>query len=240
MPFRVLAHRLVLRSGTMRRALIVIGKAPVPGLTKTRLVPPLSPDDAASLYRAFLLDTLALALGIGWEQTSLIHPQGDGPALRGLVPAGVQLIEQPGRGLGLALSEAFARQFAEGADTAVLIGSDNPTLPREPILAAQAALEKGSDVVLGPSHDGGYYLIGLRQPRPRLFDRIEWSTPRVHRQTLARTRELGLRVTSVQAWYDVDEAADLERLRDDLDTMPHDVATHTRVALEAIRAAPAR
>src|SRR5262245_31465488 len=164
----------------MRRAVIVIGKAPLAGVTKTRLVPPLSSEDAATLYRAFLLDTLALALGLIWEQTSLIHPGGHGPALRGLVPDGIHLIEQTGTGLGDALAYAFEHQFAQGSESAILIGSDNPTLSAEPIAAAQRALDDGADLVIGPTSDGGYYLIGMRQPQPGVFQDIDWSTDRVY------------------------------------------------------------
>lgn len=224
----------------MRRALIVIGKAPLPGRTKTRLIPPFSPEDAATLYQAFLLDTLTLASSLEWDQTSLIHPVGHGRALRGLVPDRVRLVEQEGTGLGDALGSAFKSEFARGCDSAILIGSDNPTLSAEPVAAAQRALDDGADLAIGPSVDGGYYLIGMRQPRPGVFEDIEWSTPRVYQQTLERARNLGLRVDTVSAWYDVDEPSDLERLRQDLHVLPQHVAAHTRAALEAIRAAPAR
>lgn len=226
--------------GRMRRGLIVIGKAPVPGHTKTRLVPPLSLQEAATLYRAFLLDTLALALSLGWEQTSLIHPGGHGPDLARLVPNGIQPIEQTGTGLGDALAYAFERQFADGCESAILIGSDNPTLSAEPITAAQRALDNGSDLVIGPTLDGGYYLIGMRQPQPGVFQNIDWSTARVYQQTRERARNLGLRIAAVSRWYDVDESADLKRLRADLEALPQHVAAHTRAALEAIRAAPLR
>lgn len=226
--------------GEMRRALIVIGKAPLPGRTKTRLAPPLSAEGAATLYRAFLLDTLALALSLGWEHTSLVHPGGHGPALRALVPNGIHLLEQTGAGLGDALGSAFERQFAEGCDSAILVGSDNPTLPAEAIVEAQTGLDTGADVTIGPSLDGGYYLIGMKQPRPCLFQDIDWSTPRVYQQTLNHARELGLRVSTVRPWYDVDEPADLERLRRDLHDLPLHIAVHTRAAVETTRAAPAR
>jgi rSAM/selenodomain-associated transferase 1 len=223
----------------MRRALIVVGKAPIAGQTKTRLVPPLSADDAAALYRGFLLDTLQLALSLGWEQISLVHPRGHAPHLAGLT-SNVQLVEQPRDGLGHALAFAFERHFAAGCDSVTLIGSDNPTLRAEPILAAHAALERGRDLAIGPSLDGGYYLIGMRQPHLGVFEDIEWSTPRVYLQTLARARDLALRVHSVAEWYDVDEPADLDRLRSELDRSPPEVAPNTRAALAATRAAPAR
>jgi rSAM/selenodomain-associated transferase 1 len=221
----------------MRRALIVVGKAPTPGRTKTRLVPPLSAAAAAALYRGFLLDTLELARGLGWECISLVHPRGDAPALRGLTP-GVQLLEQPRDGLGLALSFAFERHFADGCDTVTLIGSDNPTLPAELIDDAQNALARGHDLAIGPSLDGGYYLIGMRRPHLGIFDHIDWSTSRVFAQTLDRAAALELRAHTIHEWYDVDEAKDLEQLVHELDRSPLVVAPNTRAALERYAGAP--
>ncbi|MBV9131566.1 MAG: TIGR04282 family arsenosugar biosynthesis glycosyltransferase [Chloroflexi bacterium] len=226
----------------MRRALIVVGKAPVAGHTKTRLVPPLSSADAAELYAAFLLDTLSLAHDLGWERVSLIHPRGDGDRLR-LLARGVELVEQPGDGLEHALASAFEHHFKLGDEAVILIGSDSPTLGLEPIRAAEAALLRGADLAIGPTVDGGYYLIGMRQPHLGVFEHIAWSTPRVFGQTLERAAHLELKVCSVAQWYDVDGPADLARLQHDLATRRPDVAPHTRAVLEAIdlaRAAQAR
>jgi uncharacterized protein len=222
----------------MRRALIVIGKAPIPGISKTRLVPPLSAEEAAAVYRGFLLDSLEMAASLGWERTSLIHPRGHAALLRGLRPSRIRLVEQPGQGLGQALAYAFAHHFEDRFDTVTLIGSDNPTLPPETVRTAEAALEAGSDVVLGPTIDGGYYLIGMRQPHLGLFEGIEWSTPRVYAQTLAQASRRNLRVHSVREWYDVDEPDDLDRLVRELESSPPSVAAHTRIALRAMGVAP--
>jgi uncharacterized protein len=221
----------------MRRALLVIGKAPIAGRTKTRLVPPLTADEAAALYRGFLLDTLDLAMQLHWERTALVHPRGHTAMLREVVPAGINLIEQPHEGLADALAYAFDRHFTEGFDRVVLIGSDNPTLNAAPLRDAEAALD-GADLAIGRTLDGGYYLIGMRQPRLGVFEGIDWSTPRVYAQTLARATHLHLRVHEVAQWYDVDEPADLERLQSDLATSPRTVARHTRVALRAMQVAP--
>ncbi|HEY2593779.1 MAG TPA: TIGR04282 family arsenosugar biosynthesis glycosyltransferase [Chloroflexota bacterium] len=227
----------------MRRALIVIGKAPVAGSAKTRLAPPLSAEDAADLYRGFLLDTLDMASILGWEGTRVIHPRGDGPALANLLAhMRVELLEQRATGLGDALAFAFERAFADGYDTAILIGSDNPTLPARPAQDAWRALQAGADLAIGPTLDGGYYLIGMREPHLGVFADIEWSTPRVYQQTLKRARQLDLRVQSVAEWYDVDEPADLERLSREVAEAPAQVARHTREVLERLSAAatPAR
>jgi rSAM/selenodomain-associated transferase 1 len=214
----------------MRRACLIVGKAPRPGSTKTRLVPPLSPAEAADVYRGFLLDSIGLGLELGWERVSVVHPSDSGQALASLMPADVCLLEQPGQGIGDALSHAFEKHLAEGFARVVLIGSDNPTLPAGLIEQACAALDT-HDVSIGPSADGGYYLIGLRTPHLGVFEGIDWSTSRVYRQTLDQARRLNLSVHSVSEWYDVDEPADLERLQRELSAAPSSVAPNTRMAL---------
>ncbi|HLZ27734.1 MAG TPA: TIGR04282 family arsenosugar biosynthesis glycosyltransferase [Chloroflexota bacterium] len=217
----------------MRRALIIVGKPPAPGQTKTRLAPPLSADGAAALYRGFLLDSVSLGLGLGWEQVTVVHPRAGGEALAALLPGQIRLLEQPGQGLADALPYAFARHLAGGFDRVVLIGSDNPTLPRGLIEQACAALDD-HDLAIGPSADGGYYLVGLREAHLGVFDAIEWSTSRVYFQTLARADQLDLRVCQLPEWYDVDEPADLARLQHELATSADDVAPHTRAALQRL------
>jgi rSAM/selenodomain-associated transferase 1 len=224
----------------MRRALIVVGKAPVAGRTKTRLVPPLTPVEAAALYGAFLLDSVDLGLGLCWECVSVVHPRGEGAALRELLPREVSLLEQRSVGLGDALTHAFEHHLAQGFDRVVLIGSDNPTLPAAPIEGACAALTTARDIAIGPTPDGGYYLIGMAAPHLGVFDDIAWSTPRVYAQTLARAAALGLRVHPVPKWDDVDEPADLDRLHLELRSCSPDIAPHTRAALERLAAAPNR
>jgi len=210
----------------MRRSLVLVGKAPLPGAAKTRLGPPVA---AAALYRAFLLDTLDLARQLGWQRTTIVHPRGDDAELRSLCE-GVQLLEQNTSGLEDALKCAFTCHFREGFERVVLIGSDSPTLPVDVIVEAEAALAD-HDVVLGPTRDGGYYLIGMRQPHLGLFEDVDWSTSRVFAQTLRKAQRLGLQVHEVGEWYDVDEPADLDRLRDELTRLPESVAPNTRATL---------
>src|SRR5262249_49747267 len=150
----------------------------------------LSSEDAAALATAFLHDTLATALGLRWERTTLVHPRGQAPLLEGLLAPRVHLLEQPSDGLGDALAYAFEWHFSAGFNSVTLIGSDTPTWPGEPIQAAADALRSDDDVAIGPASDGGYYLIGMRQPHLRLFERIDWSTSRVFTQTLMRADEL--------------------------------------------------
>jgi rSAM/selenodomain-associated transferase 1 len=214
----------------MRRACVIVGKAPEPGQTKTRLVPPLTAEEAAELYRGFLLDAVHLGLSLDWERVSVVHPQGSRQALADLLPPEVCLVEQRGHGLFGALSYAFERHLAEGFREVVLIGSDNPTVPAGPVHEACAALAD-HDLTIGPSADGGYYLLGMRASHPGVLEHIDWSTARVYAQTLAQARRLSLRVHAVAEWYDVDEPADLERLQRDLSGQRLEVAAHTRAVL---------
>ena len=173
---------------------------------------------------------MALGLQLGWERVSLIHPRGDQPALADLLPPSVRLVEQDGHTLVSALTSAFATHLAEGFDRVVLIGSDNPTLGRGPIDEACAALDS-VDLTIGPSADGGWYLIGMRALHLGVFDNVDWSTPRVYAQTLSQAQALDLRVHAVQEWYDVDEPADLDRLQRELADGPPTLAPNTRAAL---------
>jgi glycosyltransferase A (GT-A) superfamily protein (DUF2064 family) len=129
--------------------------------------------------------------------------------------------------IGDGLNQALERVLAAGHSPAMAFHSDGPTVPAAYLEQAIARLQE-ADVVLGPSEDGGYYLIGLKQARPELFRDIEWSTERVTAQTLARIHTLGLNGALLPSWYDVDRPADLDRLRVELATLPAEVAPHTR------------
>jgi rSAM/selenodomain-associated transferase 1 len=228
---------LVRRSGdgldlALSRSIVVVGKPPEPGRTKSRLVPPLSFEEAADLYRAFLQDTVETVLGLGWEDAALVHPATEGATseLRALLPQGIRLQPQVGEGLGPALAGAFSSQLQAGYACVVLIGSDTPTLPPELIEAASRALE-AHDLVIGPSADGGYYLIGMTGFHPGLFDRIAWSTNLVFDQTMEHARELHLRTHVLPEWYDVDTGQELCRLLEHLRVLPPNVAAATRTVL---------
>ena len=219
----------------MRKALIVVGKAPQAGVTKTRLCPPLTPDQAASLYSAFLVDTVGTARSLGWARVTLVYPDASGARaiLTRLLPRDVRLEHQDGYGLGEALRGAFDREFAQGFDRVVLIGSDNPTLPASLIRAADDGLDR-HDVVIGPASDGGYYLIGMDHAHPALFEGITWSTSVVYRETLERARAARLSVLSIEEWSDVDTFADLARVRSELGEADLTVAPTTRAELRAL------
>ena len=199
---------------TARVAVAVMAKVPVAGAVKTRLCPPLRPGEAATLARCFLQDRVdqlaALPLG---EPMVAFTPLGQAAAVRRLVPPDVRLVAQAGKDLGARLDRLLTDLLAEGYAGAIAVDADSPTLPSAYLEAACRHLEGGgADVVVGPSEDGGYYLIGLRQPAPALFRAMAWSTPAVLPETLARVREAGLRLHLLPAWFDVDRGPDLERL----------------------------
>lgn len=200
----------------MKQMLLIMAKVPRPGTCKTRLCPPLSPEQAAELYRGFLLDTLAGARAAMARETVpttvvLIHPQGDAEAMRSLLPFAVNLHEQPKGDLGATLNGLFSEYLADGCERVIIIGTDSPSMPTEFLLEALAAPNE-QDVVLGRARDGGYYLIGLKRPVPRLFEEIAWSTSQVYAQTVERAAELGLRVYNLPPWYDIDTVSELHEL----------------------------
>jgi uncharacterized protein len=198
-------------------AIAVMAKASAPGRTKTRLVPPLTPEEAASLNTAFLRDVsdnlLAAAAFSDISAWMAFAPAGAEPFFRAHLPAAVGLIETVKPDFGACLFHAAETLLAAGHRGACLLNSDSPTLPIGYLVAAATALAAPGDrAVIGPSSDGGYYLIGIKQPHRALFQDIEWSTERVYRQTLARCAELGLPVFELPIWYDVDDAASLRIL----------------------------
>ena len=200
--------------------LIVFARAPsAPG--KTRLTSGLAPEVAASLRRALLADTLAEAAATGGAICLCYTPETAAAELQdlvrdeGFVDAG--FLVQSGADLGARMKEAFRACFASGDEHAILIGSDLPTLPGEFIVDAAAALVSPADVVLGPSEDGGYYLVGVSRTRAdaaldALFSEVPWGSPDVLARTLGRLREAGLRVELVAPWFDVDTPEDLARV----------------------------
>jgi len=212
-----------------RIALCIMAKAPEPGRVKTRLCPPLSPDDAADLYRCFLLDKIAQARQVAGVEPVLAYAPAQAAAVFEALAPGFTLLAQRGTDLTARLVAVCDQLFLDGCEAALLIDSDTPTLPTERIERAVAVMtEGGCDLVFGPSEDGGYYLVGLRRPHPELFEGMRWSTPTVLEETLRRARALGLSSTTLSAWYDVDTAADLARLYTDLAAGPDGGPRHTR------------
>ena len=204
-------------------ALIVFAKVPRPGRVKTRLSPPLAPADAARLYDAFLRDALDLyagaAPGPGWaDPFGLGAPLAvrlylDDPAAAppDLAPAAVSVHAQRGDGLGARLGRAFAETFAAGHASAVVIGTDHPTLPPAFVGEAVRASAAPLAVAIGPSDDGGYYLLGTGELAPGLFD-MPYSHGGVFEDTLDAALDAGLDPTILPSHYDVDDLDTLRRL----------------------------
>lgn len=180
---------------------------------KTRLIGDLTPADAARLHAAFLEDVLARLQGGDFELRiawALDPGETDADMPAGPVPG----VRQQGSDLGERLYRALSEAAASGAKAVAAVGSDHPTIPLELVHRAFAAVETGTDVVLGPAEDGGYYLIALRAGAvsPRLFAEIAWSTEQVLPATLERCRELGLTVELLPTASDLDTPDDLRRL----------------------------
>ena len=203
---------------TPHAALVIFAKAPIPGEVKTRLCPPLTPDEAATLHGSFVLDML--------ERTKLAVAKLQLPFHRYLACApsselvffkimeerqGVRLLDQVGENLGQRMHRTFVDLFAKGYTHVIIMGTDVPTLPLSVYQEAFTMLGR-SDVVLGPALDGGYYLIGLKQPAEQLFTGVPWSTDQVLAVTQQQANALGLSVELTTAWRDVDTIEDLQAL----------------------------
>jgi rSAM/selenodomain-associated transferase 1 len=198
-------------------AMAVMGKASIPGRAKTRLVPPLSPEEAARLNTAFLQDALGNVIAAGSQPYVAFGPRGSEAFFREHLPAEVGLIEACLPNFGDCLHLAIETMLAAGHPAACVINSDSPTLPTRLLRAAARLLaEPGDHAVLGPSEDGGYYLLGLKRARRTLFEDIDWSTDRVAEQTRQRAAAAGLPLRVLDPWYDVDDLAALQRVRAEL------------------------
>jgi rSAM/selenodomain-associated transferase 1 len=200
----------------MTALLIIFAKEPVPGQVKTRLCPPLSPEGAARLYRCFLEDILEEMAQVPGIRVALAHsPAGAKDFFQKLAHPDILLFPQAGADLSDRLVRACDRGFTGGFKNVLVRNSDSPDLPGEIVAAGVQALKSGrAEVVLGPSPDGGYYLVGLNQPRPELFQGISWSTSTVLADTLERARRLSLAVHLLPFWPDIDTPADLQAFVD--------------------------
>jgi rSAM/selenodomain-associated transferase 1 len=199
----------------------VMAKASVPGRSKTRLTPPLSAIEAAAFNTAFLKDVsanlLAASRSAGIRGYMAYGPPGTQQFFADHLPDAIGLIEAWLPNFGDCLFKAINGLFEAGHGAAVVLNSDSPTLPTALLIeTAEVLAQDGDRAVLGPSTDGGYYLLGIKQAHRRLFDDVDWSTERVARQTLSRAEEIGLEVHCLPAWYDVDDAPSLRQLHREL------------------------
>jgi rSAM/selenodomain-associated transferase 1 len=194
------------------RALVVFVKHPAPGAVKTRLAAAVGPEAAARLYRTLAERVLEATTPRAGEYERLVFfdPPGALADVRTWLP-GVRLAAQSAGDLGARMADAFGRAFARGAARVALVGTDAPGLSRETVVQALDALDT-ADVAIGPTDDGGYYLIALREPRPELFAGVAWSTPSVREQTRARAASAGLSIRELPRLRDVDTLQDLREL----------------------------
>ncbi|HEY2971600.1 MAG TPA: TIGR04282 family arsenosugar biosynthesis glycosyltransferase [Pyrinomonadaceae bacterium] len=196
---------------------IVMVKAPRPGEVKTRLVPPLSESDAASLAACFARDTILNAKRTVKDVLVAYTPTEARSDLEAILPSDLHWSAQAGDNLGQRLDSVAEHAFSLGFSPLVILGAESPTLPTSFIRETVNLLTaREANVCLGPTEDGGYYLVGLRNPVQGLFQNIDWSTPSAYEQTAANAAKLGLRLHPLPSWYDIDTPADLTHLHDEM------------------------
>ena len=198
--------------------LVLFAKRPRLGHVKTRLVPPLRPEQALRLYRAFLDDQIRFLRSFGDRcdlELCLDGPWTTDAALRRSVGDLLPTRQGPGD-LGRRMLRAMERASRDGSRATVLIGADAPTMPAGHVVEAFDELRRGAPGVITPAADGGFVLIGLRRPEPPLFREVPWGGPEVLGVTLERARAAGIDLRQLRPWYDIDDEADLCRLRDEL------------------------
>ena len=188
-------------------------KAPVEGAVKTRLAAQIGDADAMELYKCFVLDTLSCLERIGVDFQIHFFPEDRLPQISGWLGPGYRYMAQRGGDLGERMSSAFANAFADGLERVAIIGSDSPDLPTEFLAEALDEL-RASDAVIGPSSDGGYYLIGFQRNRflVEAFDDISWGNDSVFEQTMNILQRCGRKVHLLPKWHDVDTIEDIKLL----------------------------
>jgi uncharacterized protein len=223
-----------------------MAKASRPGSSKTRLCPPLTFKEAADFNTAFLQDVVANILSAATfaeiDGYVAYGPTGSALFFERILPSRIALLESWFPNFTDSLFSAITQQFIRGHQAAVVLNADSPTLPTSLLIeTAEVLARPGDRAVLGPSTDGGYYLVGLKQPHRRIFEDIDWSTERVAHQTLERAHEIGLPVHTLPTWYDVDDAEALRTVHAELcegvrltaDLQPY-VASNTAALLRTL------
>jgi uncharacterized protein len=210
-----------------RSATIAVGticKTPAAGFCKTRLSPPLAPEDCAGLSACFIRDLTNTIVEVAGDSGAVPYavytPIGSEEALRKILPRDFRLQPQVEGGFGVRLKTGLADLLRAGHAGAILINSDSPTLPAAIIRQAVDAVRAKRGVVLSPALDGGYTLIGVSEVDDELFDDMPWSTPEVYRLTVERAAAIGRPVFDVPGWYDIDDAESLNILRSEFAGQP--------------------
>jgi rSAM/selenodomain-associated transferase 1 len=205
-------------SGAGDRTLVIMAKAPRPGTVKTRLARNLSVQAVTELYRCLLDDTMTLVRSLPEVKVAIMCPASDVEGLAELAGSGTSVVAQQGDGLAAGLTSVFA-QFAAGERHVIAFNSDSPHLPAA-VLASAFETLTAHDVVIGPTHDGGYYLVGTKASHPALFHGDGMGTNSALDALLERARRLHLSVGFTERFYDIDVEGDLVRLVDELRLAP--------------------
>jgi uncharacterized protein len=213
------SHQIVRGRCNSCQTLVIMAKAPRPGMVKTRLARSLPPSAVPGLYRCLLDDTISLARSLDGVEVAVMCPEADREDLERAVGNAIPVVPQMGSGLAAALASVFAHFGGTGSTRIVAFNSDSPHLPTSTLQAAFQLLEN-FDVVVGPTHDGGYYLVGARMSHPGLFSTEAMGTANALEALLTKARALGLSVRLTDLFYDIDEAADLSRLAEELQLTP--------------------
>jgi rSAM/selenodomain-associated transferase 1 len=203
----------------MNRTLVIMAKAPRLGSVKTRLAKSLPLAAVTELYRCFLNDTLVLAQALDDVEVALMCPAADVEDLACAVPEAVRVVPQGGNGLAAALASVFTHFTQRGRQRVIAFNSDSPHLPALILENAFDALAT-CDLVVGPTHDGGYYLVGATASHPGLFDGDRMGTVNALEALLQRASSLKLSVRVMDPFYDIDVAADLNQLAEELERTP--------------------
>jgi uncharacterized protein len=209
----------VVRSSGSDRVLVIMAKAPRLGAVKTRLTLSLSPAAVTDFYCCLLDDTLTLARSLSDVEVAIMCPDSDVSELTELVGTGASVVAQKGEGLAAGLASVFAHFAQDHQRRTIAFNSDSPHLPRSVLEDAFETLV-ADDVVVGPTHDGGYYLVGAKASHPTLFARDGMGTSSALESLLSRARALELSVGFADSFYDIDVAEDLTRLAAELRLAP--------------------
>jgi rSAM/selenodomain-associated transferase 1 len=213
------SNETVMRSSGSDRVLVIMAKAPRPGNVKTRLTASLSPEAATAFYCCLLEDTLALARSLGDVEVAIMCPDSDIDDLTQLAGKGVRVIGQNGEGLAAGLTSVFAHFAEEHQRRTIAFNSDSPHLPG-PVLEDAFEMLTAHDIVVGPTRDGGYYLVGAKASHAKLFASDGMGSSTALERLLSRTEALGLSVSFADPFYDVDLMEDLTRLAAELRLTP--------------------
>ncbi len=203
----------------MSTSLIIFAKSPIPGKVKTRLTPHITPTEAAELYKSFIADIICSTRKLKCDQVAIAYTPSNAEAtFHSICGQSVNYLPQKGDNLGERMKNAFKLSFNEGSKRTVIIGTDSPTLPLSYIQKSFDVL-KEVPIAIGPTFDGGYYLIGLSEQNDAIFDGIDWSTSKVFDQTLTRIQTINKQLYVLPPWYDVDTPDNLGFLRSHIQAM---------------------